>query len=484
MNVGALTSAVPRVMISGVSSGVGKSLLMTGLVSLMRQQGMSVSCCVVGTALHQGLIYNRLCRRYSHTIDRGVLDADQVFQTLAHAQLGADLLLIDGQGGVFDGAAPGDLFGSDAELAALTKTPIVLVADVERFSSSAVALIKGYLDFDSQGVIKAVIANKISGSGGDSSGPDPKLLALNESLDLYGLPTLLAGLPTASFDTPIPPSVCSQHANVTSIARDFLLDVGQLVAKHVDISHIRAIAATAEPIAESHLALPNSLRNCRIAVTDDSCFNVGYQDNLAWLSYLGAELVPFSPLADLELPRKIGGVYVTGAYLHSDGKELSKNESIRAALRNFVDRGGALLSEGAGTAYLCKSFQLEVDGPIFPGVGVLPVEAIPIPHEQERISASLLEDSILGPPGTQLRGLSTGEWNFRGIVAGAERSMIPVSRVVTSNGRALSGIYSPSAQAVVSFHLLHFGSNTNVPKAFIHAASVSLTSSPEQEADP
>jgi cobyrinic acid a,c-diamide synthase len=483
MNVRSVTRAVPRVIISGVSAGVGKSLVMTGLVSLLRQQGSSISCCVVGSALHQGLIYNRLSRRYSHTIDRAVLDVDQVFQTLAHAQIGADLLLIDGRGGVYDGTAPGDLFGSDADLAALTKTPIVLVADVEHFSNSIVALVKGYLDFDANGVIKAILANRLPGCASEAAAQNSALTGLNEALDLQGLPRFFGGLPVAPFAAPIPPSICSQHENVTSIARDFFLDIAQLVSRHVDLDEIQAIASTAAPIDESHIELPTSIRNCRIAVSDDSCFNVGYQDNLAWLSYLGAELVPFSPLTDLELPRRIGGVYVTGAYLHSDGKELSKNESMRAALKRFVEQGGALFSEGAGTAYLCKAYQLEADGPLFPGVGIVPVEAIPVAHEQETITASLLEDTILGPPGSQLKGVSTGEWNFRGAMPGAERSIVPVSRVVTTKGQQLSGIFSPAAQAVSTFHLLHFGSNPGVAQSFIQAASVLLASSSDEDGD-
>jgi cobyrinic acid a,c-diamide synthase len=482
MNVNGLSRSVPRVIISGVSSGVGKSLIMTGIVSHLRQQRVGVSCCVVGSALHQGLIYNRLSRRYSHTLDRTLLDADRVFQTLAQAQIGADLLLIDGRGGMYDGSAPGDLFGSDADLAALTKTPLVLVVDVEGFSHSIAALIKGYSEFDTKGFIQGIIANRIPILEGDSGSSNQTLRALNEHLDTCGLPRFMGGVPVAPFESPIPPSVCSQYENVTSIARDFFLDAAYLVSQHINLEEIQAIAALAEPISESYSELTASLRNCRVAVTDDSCFNIGYQDNLAWLSYLGAELVPFSPLTDRELPRRIGGVYVTGAYLHSYGQELSKNESIRNALARFVDSGGALFSEGAGTAFLCKSFQLKVGGPSLPGVGIVPAEAVPTPHEQTVIAASMVEDTILGPPGTVIRGISTGEWNVRGLMVGNERSLVNVSRITAPDGRSLSGAFSPTAQSVSTFHLLHFGSNPEVARAFVHAASVKpITGSSQEE---
>lgn len=481
MNVNGLSRAVPRVIISGVSSGVGKSLIMTGIVSHLRQQGLGISCCVVGSALHQGLIYNRLSRRYSHTLDRALLDADRIFQTLAQAQIGADLLLIDGRGGMYDGFGSGDLFGSDAELAALTKTPLILVVDVEGFSHSVAALIKGYSEFDTKGVLRGILANRVPFLEGDSSASNQTLRGMNEHLDACGLPRFMGGVPVAPFESPIPPSVCSQYENVTSIARDFFLDAAYLVSQHVNLEEVQTIAALAEPISESYSELPASLRNCRVAVTDDSCFNIGYQDNLAWLSYLGAELVPFSPLTDLELPRKIGGVYVTGAYLHSYGRELSKNESMRQALASFVDRGGALFSEGAGTAFLCKSFQLEVGGPSFPGAGIIPAEAVPIPHEQTAVTASMIEDTVLGPPGTVIRGISTGEWNVRGLMVGNERSVVNASRITAADGRALSGAFSPTAQSVSTFHLLHFGSNPEVARAFVHAASVKPITGASQE---
>lgn len=473
MTVGGSGHVVPRALISGISSGVGKSLIMTGLVAHMRKQGISASCCVVGSALHQGLVYNRLCRRYSHTLDREVLDADAIFRTLAHAQIGADILLIDGRGGLYDGVAAGDLFASDSDLAALTKTPLIVVADVKGFSHSLTALIKGYTEFDSRNEIRALIANRIRVGEGDALGVrNPEVIAFNENMKMFGLPGFIGGLPVAEFETQIPPSVCSQQENVTSIARDFLLDIASLVAQHIDIDALMAIAATAEPIESACYDEVTSVRNCRIAISDDTCFSTGYQDNLAWLSYLGAELVPFSPLTDVDIPKKVGGIYLTGAFLQTYGEELAQNESIRAAIRSFADRGGVIFSEGAGTAFLCRSYRREVGGTPYPGVGIIPAEALPLPHHQTSITASGVEDTILGGPGTVVKGISTGEWGIPGLMQGSEGALLRVMRVVTPAGKQLSEVYSPTAQSVSTFHFLHFGSNPEVAKALVRAATV------------
>jgi cobyrinic acid a,c-diamide synthase len=473
MTVGGSAQIVPRALISGISSGVGKSLIMTGLIAHMRKQGISASCCVVGSALHQGLVYNRLCRRYSHTIDREVLDADAIFRTLAHAQIGADVLLIDGRGGLYDGITPGDLFASDADLAALTKTPLIVVADVKGFSSSLAALIKGYVEFDSRNEIRALIANRVHVPDADALGiKNPEVIAFNENMKLYGLPGFIGGLPIADFEAPIPPSICSQRENVTSIARDFFLDIASLVAQHIDIDAIMAIASTAEPIEVPSRDEVTSLRNCRIAISDDTCFSTGYQDNLAWLSYLGAELVPFSPLADVDIPKKVGGIYLTGAFLQTYGEELAQNESIRAAIRSFAERGGVVFSEGAGTAFLCRAYRRESGGSPLPGVGIIPAEAVPLPLQQTPITASGVEDTVLGGPGTVVKGISTGEWGIPGLMQGGEGALLRAMRVVTPEGKQLSEIYSPTAQSVSTFHFLHFGSNPEVAKALVRAATV------------
>lgn len=87
------------------------------------------------------------------------------------------------------------------------------------------------------------------------------------------------------------------------------------------------------------------------------------------------------------------------------------------------------------------------------------------------IAASMVEDTVLGPPGTVIRGISTGEWNVRGVMVGNERSLVNGSRIRAPVGRSLSGAFSPSAQSVSTFHLLHFGPNPEVARAFVHAAS-------------
>lgn len=197
---------------------------MTGLIVALRKQGMSVSCCVTGSALHQALIYTRLSRRYSHVIDRAILDADQILTTLSEAERGADIVLIDGENGFYDGVTPGDDFSSDADIARLTQTPAILVANVPSYSNSLAALMQGFCRFSEKELIQGLVANRVILS--EEVGPilsHPVLESMNACMDAYGLPRFIAGIPEAHFDTPIPSVGCSQRENVTALPENSFL---------------------------------------------------------------------------------------------------------------------------------------------------------------------------------------------------------------------------------------------------------------------
>lgn len=469
-------SRIPRLLIGGVSSGVGKSLFMTGLIVALRKQGLSVSCCVTGPALHQALIYSRLSRRYSHSIDCKVLEVDQIISTIHEAERGADIVLIDGHGGLYDGTGPGDEFGSDADIAALTRTPAVLLMDIPSYGNSIAATVRGFCDFTENKLIQGLVANRVQ--LGEEVGPiltNPVMESINACLSAYALPRCIAGIPGAHFTTHIPVIPCGQQENVTALPREFFLDVASLVSNHVDISALLSIAEMAPPLPFTPKDLETRPRACRIAVTDDICFNVAYQDNLAWLIHYGAEIVPFSPLADNHIPKDVGGVYITGAYLDAYGTELSRNDRIRESLREFALQGGVVYSEGAGTAYLCTSYQVDVGTPPFPGVGIIPAEAVRVTQPSGVVLATIVEDSILGVVGEEVRGFSTGEWALRGGDLGKHGSLMHTLRMHVGSGVPFNEGLSTQAQSVSTFQFLHFGSNHDIAKALVEAAGVGIS---------
>jgi cobyrinic acid a,c-diamide synthase len=468
---------IPRLLIGGVSSGVGKSLFMTGLIVALRKEGMSVSCCVTGSALHQSLIYSRLSRRYSHSIDRRILEPEQVIAAILEAERGADIVLIDGHGGFYDGPSPGDEFGSDADVANFTQTPAILVGNIPEYSNSLAALVGGFCRFSDKDLIKGLVANRVAIT--EDVGPilaNPGMTLLNSGMDTYGLPRFVAGIPTAHFDTPLPGLECGQRENVTALPREFFLDLASLVAHHVDIGELLAIAELAPSLSIASQDPTMRAGVTRIAVSDDVCFNVAYQDNLAWLARYGAEIIPFSPLADIDVPKNVGGIYITGGYLDAYGEELSRNQRIRESIKNFALQGGVVYSEGAGTAYLCNSYQVAAGQAPFPGVGLIDQEAIRTNSPGGFVKATIVEECILGGAGARIQGISTGEWGLRGIAAGGSGGLMNTMRLVVGDGLPFNEGLSPASQALSTFQFFHFGSNQLVARALVDAAAAAIPS--------
>jgi cobyrinic acid a,c-diamide synthase len=294
---------------------------------------------------------------------------------------------------------------------------------------------------------------------------------------LHRAPPMCGWLPEVAFSTQLPVRGASQRHNQTVLPMAFLTELAQLVEAHVDIDQLLALARSAPTVAcEGELPQPCA-RRCRIAVTDDPCFSVGYQDNLALLQHFGAEPVSFSPLLDGRLPARIGGVYLTGAFLHEYGEELSRNESMRDALRQFAEAGGVVYSEGAGTAYLCRSFQLERGGTRHPGVGLIPLDAVCAADPARELEVSISEDSILGAVGTVVRGVDVGEWRLESPPEGVSSHLLLTLHVEHRDRASLQANpqlegYSSFGQQCSTFHFLHFGSAPDVARSLVEAAAV------------
>jgi cobyrinic acid a,c-diamide synthase len=457
---------VPRIIIAGAAQSVGKSLIGTGLAVALRKRNLSLSCCVSGPNLIQAVIYHRLSRRYVRCLDQKLLSGGQVVQTIRQAGLGADLVLIEGNGGLYDGYSPSNLRGSDAELAAMSGTPVVLVVDVKDLGNSIVALGRGYLASSKGFELTGIIANRVG-----SRGPDGQEIRdanfYNACLQSANLGSLLGAVPEIGFEIPIPRSYISQHEQLTSLPMQFFVDIGTMIAEQVAIDALLELSNRALPLTQEDLSKAPSGRRCRIAVSDDACFNLLFQDNLDLLRHFGAEVVPFSPLADSGLPKKVGAVYLTGGCLAAYEGEIAGNSSMRETLKSFADAGGVVYAEGAGAAYLCRDIALNPGSAPVPGVGVIPGSAVPGYPRFQYCETVTIEDSIFGRPGMIQKGISTGEWELA-----QEDQMVKVLRTSRFGQATDMDGYSPGAQVVATFDFMHWGSNPTIAKNIVDAAEV------------
>jgi cobyrinic acid a,c-diamide synthase len=335
--------------------------------------------------------------------------------------------------GLFDGSDPRAETGSAAEMAKWLGAPVVLVIDASAMARSAAAVVHGYATFDPALRVAGVIANRV-GSAGHAD-----LIAA--ALD--GVAPLLGWLESDPALT-IPERHLGLHlprAADTGMQREALADA---VERSVDVDAL--LAATATDARAAPAATPRHAPRARIGVARDDAFSFYYEDNLALLEQAGAELVPFSPLAD-PLPDDLGGLYIGGGYPELFAPQLEANRATRAAIRAFAESGRPVYAECGGLMYLAET--LTVNGTTHEMCAALPVHAdFPGPLE-----LSYCEVATSGPLGDG--NVARGHWFHNGRIAppGDPRDGYRVENTLGS------------------WIHLHFRSNPAVAEAFVHAAT-------------
>lgn len=421
-----------------------------------------MSCCVLGPNLRQAVLYRRLSGRYVRTLDPYLLSPGQNLLGACYANVGADIVLVHGARGLFDGPPEGGLAGSNAEMAGLLHSPVLMVLDSRGAGSGLAAEFAGLAsvarDFELMG---AVVNRCKSGDKGNS------LEFFDRAFDGFDEERTLGVLPEFEHGFDIPPRDPAAASSQTLMSMQALSELADWVSDNVDIKELIIRASRAPALQVEEFPHEPMGRRCRIAVTDDSCFNLLFQDNLDLLRYYGADVVPFSPLADVALPKRCGALYFTGASLAEYAEELSKNESLKSAIREFVKNGGVIYSEGAGTAYLSRKFRLSREQGTFEGVGILPGAAVVGRGNYSLRECVTIDDSILGPPGLIIKGISTGDWRLQedDFVMKALRASEPGNNVIKEG-------FSPGAQILATFSYFHMGSNPDIARHLVEAAEI------------
>lgn len=455
--------SVPRILLAGVGSGVGKSLIGIGLAHELRRRGVSVSCAVVGPSLLQSIIYRRISGRYVHCFDGRLLSPRQNLSGCYLAGVGADIVLIEGRGGLYDSLEGQGLVGPDAQMASMLEAPVVLVLDVRGIRQGVAAILRGFVEYSAGFEFAGVLLNKFSG-GRDKAGAEAGYLR-NALKDLE-LPPILGLIPLLEGEQRLPQDLVRQGISQTSLPLSLYMEISNLVREFIDVDSIIRAAGAARNVKVEGFDHAPAGRRCKIAVSEDSCFCICFQDNLDLLRYYGAEVIAFSPLADEALPKGVGAVYLSGAYLPDYAQELAANDSMKKSLRKFADGGGVIFSEGAGTAYLCEQFET-APGEWIDGAGLIPGKARISETSIAYIESVTVEESVLGRAGLIVKGINTGEWSLE-----KDAGIVKTLRISRQSQKVIEEGYSPGAQILATFSLLHLGSNPAVAKNIVDAAEV------------
>jgi len=389
----------PRIVIAGTHSGVGKTSVTLAVVAALRKRGYRVQTFKVGPDFLDPSYLAMASGMPCYNLDGWMSGRDYVCRLFARVSERADISVIEGVMGLFDGADPDNSEGSTAEIARWLDAPVLLVADVYGIARSIAAVVKGYTDFEPGLKIAGVIANRCGSEG--------HALWLSESLTAASLPPLAGAIPMDGF-----PHLPSRHlglvtADTVNLSRSVLDELADSFENHASVDAVVATARNA-PFLEvkSVISLPpKQSKRISIGVAHDAAFHFYYRDFFDELEMLGCMLKFFSPISDIRLPEGIDALYIGGGYPEEHAESLAANEEMRSDIRKFSSSGRPVYGECGGLMYLSRVLETK-DGNKYPMVGMIPASTRMLDRLKSLayVDVTLNADSLWGIRGATLRG--------------------------------------------------------------------------------
>jgi len=342
---------IPRIVIAGTHSGCGKTTIARGIMDALTRRGLRVQPFKVGPDFIDPTHHTAICGRSSRNLDPFMMGRDGVVESFVRASRGADIAVIEGVMGMYDGLMGSD-HASTAHVMRLLQAPAALVVDVRGMSRSANAVVRGFCEFGDGAEIAGVIYNRV--------GSPRHREMIEESL---------VARPFGFVPRDEECAIESRHLGLR-MAHEIEKSqcIGDLIENSCDLDAMleAARAAPVLPDIPDRQAMPESVR---IGVARDEAFCFYYQDNLDSLALAGAEIVPFSPIHD-PLP-EIDALYLGGGYpeLHAAGLERS---AFGAAARKAADDGMPIYAECGGLLALAESIRTDRE---YGMAGILPARA-------------------------------------------------------------------------------------------------------------
>jgi len=361
-----------RLVIAGTRSGDGKTTVATGLMSALRAAGMRVSGHKVGPDYIDPSYHAAATGRPGRNLDPWLTSENLIAPLFLHGAEGADISLIEGVMGLFDGTAGRGDFASTAHVARLLDAPIVLVVSAAGAGRSIAATVHGFARYDPAVRVAGVVLNQVSSPRHEQ--------ILREALAETRIPVIGVLPAEAVLHTP------SRHLGLVPAAersadvRDWLPALTAIVGEHLDLELITAIASgapqlTAQPWSPSFRAETEATTNghsgapARVAIAAGPAFTFGYAEHRELLAAAGADVAEFDPLADATLPDGTDALVVGGGFPEVYAAELAANETLRSDVRRRAGAGMPVVAECAGLLWLARV----LDG--HPQCGVLPATA-------------------------------------------------------------------------------------------------------------
>ena len=451
---GSSIGQIQGLVIAGTQSGVGKTTITLGLIAALRRRGLTVQPFKVGPDFIDPGHHTRAAGRVSRNLDGWMLSQEDSLALFRRHAGAAQVAVVEGVMGLFDGYDGLSEAGSTAQMAKWLGLPILLVVDARSLARSAGALVHGYATFDPDLALAGVVFNRI--------GSPTHLQYLRQALSQLDKITCFGGLPRDQ-DLAIP----ERHLGLFT-AEDHPLEekhlerLGDFLEQNLDLDGLLAslpsISFPQEPPLE---AAPPTVR---LGVARDPAFCFYYPENLELLAHFGAEIVPFSPLVDPKLPENLHGIYLGGGYPELSAAQLAANATLKRDLHDQAAAGLPIYAECGGLMYLSREIE-DLAGNRHPMAGVLPLKVRMLPRLRALgyREITLTAPGLLGPAGTKARG---HEFHYSEIAA-VPADFPRLYRLTARQGTETTTEGYCVNNVLASYVHLHFGSNPEIARHLV-----------------
>ena len=363
---------IPRILLAAGSSGSGKTLITCGLLEALVERGLKTASFKCGPDYIDPMFHSRVIGTKSRNLDTFFTGSEVTKYLLTRNARDCEIAVMEGVMGFYDGVAGTTTTASAYDLAKVTDTPVILIVNSRGMSVSLAAYVKGFLESKKDSHIKGVIFNQMS----------PMLYPRMKKLLEEELGVAVLGYVPKVEDCVIE----SRHLGLVlpdeiPELKDRLHKLAGVLEETLDIDRILELAGEAPDLLD---AKPESVTDfrlsepVRIGVAEDEAFCFFYADNFRLLGEMGAEIVPFSPMEDKQLPDDLDGLLLYGGYPELNGKKLEQNTTMKDMIREKLKAGMPCMAECGGFMYLHKEME-GMDGNFYQMAGVIPGKAYRTP---------------------------------------------------------------------------------------------------------
>jgi cobyrinic acid a,c-diamide synthase len=406
---------VPRIVIAGAASSVGKTTITAGLIAALRERGLRVQPFKCGPDYIDPSYHERAAGRPCRNLDAWMLGDAQLLEGFSRACRDADIAVIEGVMGLFDGSDWHDERASTAQIAKLLAAPVLLVVDIGGAARSAAAVVLGCQHFDPDLALGAVVLN-FAGSAGHATGCGEAITAVT-GLPVLGWLPRHAGLQIPERHLGLVPG--GEHLDPDALIAQIAVEINAKFDVAAVVELARTAAELPQMVEESTSAgnaSPSLVQTAPllhrrsdpapvVAVARDAAFCFYYPENLELLAEAGAAIEFFSPLRGERPSRRAAGVYLGGGYPELHGAELASNIGLWQALKELRARDAPIFAECGGFMVLTRGL-VDREGRHWPMAGLIPG----VTRMTEKLAAlgyrhaTALRSNLLSDAGGVLRG--------------------------------------------------------------------------------